>query len=124
MAYMTQELKKQKAPAIKKVLAKYGMKGTIGVRSNMTLVVNLWSGKLNIMGETKGCADRKYLSINPYYLSDNHQGDTYFFLKELIAVMDDGNYDNSDVQTDYFDVGFYIDINVGSWDKPYTVIGV
>ena len=122
MAYMSQELKKQKAPAIKKVLAKYGMKGTIGVQNKSTLVVNLWSGKLNIMGETEGCVDRKYISINPYYLKDNHQGDTYFFLKELIAVMNDGNYDNSDVQTDYFDVGFYIDVNVGSWDKPYTVV--
>ena len=36
--------------------------------------------------------------------------------------MDVGNYDNSDVQTDYFDTGWYIDINIGSWDKPYTVV--
>jgi hypothetical protein len=35
--------------------------------------------------------------------------------------MNDGNYDNSDIQSDYFSVGWYIDVNVGKWDKPYTV---
>jgi hypothetical protein len=35
--------------------------------------------------------------------------------------MNGGNHDNSDVQTDYFDVGWYVDVNIGSWDKPYTL---
>lgn len=30
------------------------------------------------------------------------------------------NYDNSDVMTDYFDVGWYIHIQQGSWDKPFV----
>jgi hypothetical protein len=32
-----------------------------------------------------------------------------------------GNHDKSDVMTDYFNVGWYIDINIGKWDKPYKV---
>jgi hypothetical protein len=32
MAYITQEMKKELAPGIKKVLNKYGMKATLGVR--------------------------------------------------------------------------------------------
>jgi len=122
MAYMSQQQKAAMSPAIKAVLKKYNMKGTIAVQHKSTLVVNIKSGKLDVMGETTGCQGRKYISINPYYLKNNHQGDTYFFLKELIAVMNDGNYDNSDVQTDYFDTGWYVSVNIGSWDKPYTVV--
>jgi hypothetical protein len=36
--------------------------------------------------------------------------------------MNDGNHDNSDIQSDYFDVGWYISINVGRWDKPYELV--
>ena len=122
MAYMSQTQKAAMSPAIKAVLKKYNMKGTIAVRHNSTLVVNIKSGKLDVMGETKDCQGCEKISINPYYLKDNHQGETYFFLKELVAAMNVGNYDNSDVQTDYFDCGHYIDINIGSWDKPYTLV--
>ena len=43
MAYMNQNLKAELAPGIKAVLKKYGMKGSIAVRHNMTLVVNIKS---------------------------------------------------------------------------------
>lgn len=122
MAYMSQTQKAAMSPAIKAVLKKYSMKGTIAVQHKSTLVVNIKSGKLDIIGETAGCQGRKEIQINPYYLKSNHQGETYFFLKELIAAMNNGNYDNSDVQTDYFDTGWYVSVNIGSWDKPYTVV--
>jgi hypothetical protein len=32
-----------------------------------------------------------------------------------------GNYNNSDIMTDYFDVGWYIEINVGKWNKEYNL---
>ena len=32
-----------------------------------------------------------------------------------------GNHNESDSQTDYFNVGWYIDIGIGRWDKPYQV---
>jgi hypothetical protein len=34
--------------------------------------------------------------------------------------MNAGNHNNSDVQSDYFDVGWYIDVNIGKWNKPYV----
>jgi hypothetical protein len=30
-------------------------------------------------------------------------------------------YDNSDIMTDYFDVAYYNNINIGKWDKPYEL---
>ena len=40
-------------------------------------------------------------------------------LKDFIAIVDEGNHDNSDVYTDYFDVGFYTHMSFGRWDRPY-----
>ena len=36
--------------------------------------------------------------------------------------MNDGNHDNSEIQYDYFDVGWYIDVNIGRWNQPYQLI--
>ena len=41
MAYVSKEDKKELAPMIKKVLAKYGVKGTIKINHYSTLVVTL-----------------------------------------------------------------------------------
>ena len=48
MAYISQKDKKELAPAIKAVLKKYNMKGSIGIRNYSTLVVNLKEGSLNL----------------------------------------------------------------------------
>jgi len=77
MAYMNVEKKNKLAPGIKKVLAEYGMKGTLAKE----------------------------------------------FLLKLKDAMMVGNHNNTDLMTDYFDVGWYIKINVGKWDKPYEVTG-
>ena len=41
------------------------------------------------------------------------------FLMELKSAMMNGNHDRSDIMTDLFDVGWYIDINIGRWNKAY-----
>jgi hypothetical protein len=45
--------------------------------------------------------------------------------KLLLRVRDiaqKDNWDNSDIQTDYFDVHFYLHLNVGSWERPLEVV--
>ena len=114
MAYMNQERKAKLAPAIKAVLKKYGMKGTIAVRDYMVLVVNIKEGKLPFDA---------YEQVNPYYVNELYEGDKRNFLKELLTAMrGDMWYDNSDAMIDYFDTAYYMDINVGKWNKPYTLI--
>ena len=46
MAYISQDNKKELAPAIKAVLKKFNMKGSIGIRHHSTLVVTLQSGSI------------------------------------------------------------------------------
>ena len=49
MAYMNQERKQQRAPIIKSILKKYGVKGSLAVRNHSTLVLNIKSGKIDFV---------------------------------------------------------------------------
>ena len=133
MAYMNQEKKAKIAPQVKAVLKKYGMKGSLAVRNHSTLVLNIKSGKLDMIqnyndvrnslphGGPKHIA-ATYLSPNPYHYGESFSGKCKDFLVEVFTAMNDGNHDRSDIMTDYFDVGWYVDVNVGDWNKPYQVI--
>ena len=124
MAYMNQEKKAKLAPAIKAVLKKYNMKGSIAVCNYSTLVVNIKSGKLDVIGNAKKNglnANDTYIDVNTYWIDTHYTGKVKNFLLELKAAMMSGNHNNSDIMTDYFDVGWYIDINVGNWNKPYIL---
>ena len=127
MAYMNQQTKKELAVGIKAVLKKYKMKGTIAVRHHMVLVVNIKSGPLDIIGnwfntvKNESYDKPEYLNVNHYWIHDHYTGEVKNFLTELYSAMNNGNHNNSDIQTDYFDVGWYVDINVGSYDKPYQL---
>ena len=95
------------------------MKGSIAVRNHSTLVVNIKSGALDFIGDS----ENEYIQVNQYWLSEHYKGEQCSFLEELKESMDVGNFDKSDPQTDYFHVGWYIDINIGQWDKPYIFNG-
>ncbi len=78
MAYMNQERKRQLAPAIKSVLQKYGVKGSIAVRDHMTLVVTLKSGKVDLQ---KDHVDGKlHYQVNPYRIEDHYEAASKSFL--------------------------------------------
>lgn len=118
MAYMSQEKKATLAPAIKAVLKKFDMKGSISVNNHSTLVVTLSSGALKFK---EYLGEESYQCVNTYHIEHN----TEFtkkekeFLMELKSAMMNGNHDRSDIMTDLFDVGWYIDINIGRWNKAY-----
>ena len=113
MAYMNQDKKRELAPAVKKVLKKYGVKGTLAVRHHSTLVVNLKSGKVNFGVD--------HPQVNPYWIEDHWEGDAQSFLMEFKDAMMTGNHDRSDIQTDLVDVGWYIEINIGRNSSKYHV---
>lgn len=132
MAHMNQQQKARLAPGIKAVLAKYQMKATIAVESHSSLVVNIKSGPLDIIGnhnrtlgiehdrnDRRHCED--YLRVNQYWLHDHYSGNVLEFMQELVAAMNVENHDNSDLMSDYVDIGYWVYINVGSYSKPYRV---
>jgi len=135
MAYVSQELKSKLSPAIKAVCKKYGIRASIAVRSHMTLCLNVKSGAIDFIGNSNRVCGADfyqvargfksnttgYDQINPYHFQNHYDGDARAFLTEVLAVMNDGNWDKSDIQSDYFNVGWYVDVNIGTWNKPYTV---
>ena len=140
MAYMNQERKQNLAPAIKAVLKKYGVKGSLSVNNHSTLVLTLKSGSIDFIENfiktgTDSNIGRKMeqsqidyirknqsLDVNPYWYQEHFSGRALKFLEELLPLMNSGNHDRSDIQSDYFDVGWYVDVNIGRWNQPYQVI--
>ena len=49
MAYMNQERKAKIATAIKPILAKYGLKGSLSVRNHSTICLTVKSGKIDFI---------------------------------------------------------------------------
>ncbi len=134
MAYVSQELKKSLAPAVKAICTKYGVKASLAVRSHSTLVLNIKSGVIDFIGNcNEVCGNDhyqvargfrpvvSYTTINPYHYKNHFSGVALDFLNEVMEVMNRGNHDNSDIQSDYFDVGWYVDVNIGKWDQPYVL---
>lgn len=125
MAFVSQKMKKELAPQIKAVLKKYGMKGTVAVRHHTSLVCNIKSGKLDILGALPvgEYGPRDYVQVNPYWIEENYDdAEVVAFLTELKAAMEGPNFFNhDDAMTDYFHRSHYVDINVGQFDKPYVL---
>lgn len=43
----------------------------------------------------------------------------YELFKRVVEIINQYNYDNSDSQTDYSDVNFYVHLSIGKWNKDY-----
>ena len=115
MAYVSNEKKSQIQAALKPIFKKYGIKATVGRNSyKSTLVVNVSSGDINFGTD--------YQQVNVYWVNDHYTGKAKDFLNEVLdAIKKSGEwYDESNAQIDYFNTAFYIDINIGRWDKKYV----
>lgn len=117
MAYVPKELKQTLVSQIKPILKKYGMKATFSVKDYSTFNINVKEGQLFNSLNNKHKSFR-HLS---YSVEKEFKGSKEFnFLKEIIDTVNQHNHDDSDSQRDYFDTGFYFNINLGKFDKPYT----
>jgi hypothetical protein len=138
MAYMNQERKATITNSLKPILAKYGVKGSLSVRNHSSIVLTLKSGKIDfIANSNRVCGNDFYQvqrgfrpntsgydQVNPYWFQDHYDGLAKEFLTEAFkALKSAGWYDRSDAMTDYFDTAYYVDINIGKWNKPYEVSG-
>lgn len=136
MAYMNQEQKARIATTLKPILAKYGVKGSLSVRNHSSIVLTLKSGKIDFIGNSnRVCGNNHYQvsrgfshntngydQVNPYWFQDHYDGDAKAFLTEAFKALKSADwYDESDAMTDYFNIAYYVDVNIGKWDKPYEV---
>ena len=125
MAYVSQEMKKELAPAIKAVLKKYRMKGSIAVNNHSTLEVNLSEGYVDCISKGERILGLGGVSknVNVYHIDEWYEGIAKKFLNELLDAMKGPKYfNNDDIMTDYFSRSHYTDINVGKWNKEFKLL--
>ena len=138
MAYFSQEQKKKIAPKIKEILKQYELKGTLRIKNHSTIVLTIRSGKLDFIGnyaevnknrskefqsDIEYIKEKKNISVNHYYIDNSFSGKCKEVLIKLKNVLNTNNYDNSEPMVDYFDVGHYISIEIGEWNRPYEFLG-
>ncbi len=134
---MNQERKAERAPVIKAILKKYGVKGTLSVRNHSTLVLNVKGGEIDFIGNSnRVCGNDHfqvsrgfkpntsgYQQVNPYWFQDHYDGAARDFLTEVFAALrGEDFFDETNSQIDYFHCSHYCDVNIGSWNKPYELV--
>lgn len=70
---------------------------------------------------------RGHIGINHFHYSNNVRGydgkkkvtKAVEFIENIITALNTDNYDDSDIQTDYFNVGHYINCKIGTYETPY-----
>lgn len=79
---------------------------------------------------TRGATINCYILSGPYnwpsgcfmpHYYQNNGVERRDILIDILNKLNEGNHDNSDAMTDYFDVGWYAYLSVGKWDKPYML---
>ena len=145
MAYINQDQKKEKAAAIKKMIgekyADFKIKYTMGIEHYTKLRFTIAASNIDFAEIYKKIFDKRFEGreeeipmyyptgfvfdveqVNEYYLEDNFEGRILEMFLDIRKIMNSGNHDNSDIMTDYFDVGWYIAITIGRWNKPYILL--
>lgn len=148
MAYISQDAKKQIAADLKAAFPK--LRFSLSVRHSSTLVVSLVSGDLDIVGQlitinsdpdlyiasrevkasrlnklTKGFA----LEVRENHIEQDRMGEVGKTLSKIFDIINQrgkagANFDDSDTQTDYFHVGYYVDLIIGKKNDENNYNGV
>ena len=98
-----------------------------------TMTIALMSGDFQAMENSESWKDG-YAQLNHYTLErDTRESSNscngalltqkaWDVMKRANEIGQAENWDNSDSMTDYFDVNYYLDINIGKWNKRYQAI--
>lgn len=126
MAYITKAEVKIKSEKLKAINKKYSVKATFSGSNSSTLQLTVSSGCIDFQNlqvvygyNGKASDDNFYLQVNHYYW---FWGIALEYLEEVLALMKEGHYDRSDIQSDYFETSWYNSIHIGRWDKGYVLV--
>ncbi len=139
MAYVTQEVITKARAALKALNKEYGVKATFSGKGDSTLYLTIAEGSIDFIGnfcentkakriqhDTQQVIDwvtkEQNISVNQYYLDSSFSGVALEYLEKAKEIMYAEHWDKSDVQTDYFHCSYYVNINIGRWNKPYKLV--
>jgi hypothetical protein len=137
MAYVSQEKKKEIHAALKAVFPK-SWRWSLAVNHGSSLVLNIWSAPVDLLAmvnavgqkRAENCnqqhlwsPSRSYAQLNPYYLENQFEGEALkIMVKAKAQMFGHGYFDKSEPMTDYFHCAWYVNMNLGKYDKPFKVV--
>ena len=148
MAWVQKDTIDKVRAALKVLNKEYGMKTSVSGTNSSSLKVRIVSGKIDFVqnrldmleADTRYSeADTRYseaekenhrlyltkfnsgIQVNHYWLDTSFSGVALEYLEKVKAIMSVDHWDKSDVQSDYFHCAYYMNIDIGKWDKAYVV---
>lgn len=120
MAYMSQEKKEIIRAELKKVIPST-WKWSLAVHHHSTIILTISAAPVDLfkIANKHKDWDGGYVQLNHYVLDKYFEGKLLETFKRIRVALDTGNWDKSDVMTDYFDVGHYVYIHIGNYKKPF-----
>ena len=110
MAFITQEAKKIIAAKLKQIVPST-WKYSLSINGHSTIVMRVKSAPVVIDGENT--------RVNPYSIYRRE----IKLINDIIAALNTDNFDHSDIQSDYHNVGHYIALNFGEYGTPFVSTG-
>lgn len=118
MAYVSKEKKAKIVSAFKNLNLPKCWKVSFSVDNHSTIVATIMKAPSFVKDDFISMSSNDRLYVNHYHLDKCFKGKTFEILQNLIDVMNIDNYDKSDIMSDYHDVGHYVQIQFGKWNKP------
>jgi len=115
---------------------KFGKKFKFSVRrrDHHAVTVAILSGPTDFSAMWEGLVPGDYghghSSINTYHITKDRYGKHVKLFNEIVDIIKTAPakapngrawFDESDSMVDYFHTAFYFDLDIGKWDRPYTV---
>ena len=122
MAYITTEEVKAVRAKLKKTFP--AVKFSVTGGNSSSLNVAILESPIEIDFKTEFGIKRRNTGINHYYINDHYEESNPSLcrlLNGVYEIMSENHWDKSDVMTDYFHCAYYMNLEVGKWNKPYKV---
>ena len=113
MAYITKEQVAAKRKALNELFPKKdGWKISVVREDHSSINVCFLAGPVQF-------SDSERTQINHYHI-DSYENKE--LLKKALDIINEGNFDKSDPTTDYFYVGFYVNVSQGRYGQPFKLV--
>lgn len=132
MAYMNQEKKAKIAAQLKKVVPA-GWKYSLAVEHRSGIRMTISQAPVDLLGQIRECilqnspepslwrVQSGYYELNNYWFKSQLEGHPHLEdFKAIMAALNIDNHNRSDIQSDYFDIGHYVYLTVGKYNKPFV----
>lgn len=129
MAYVTAEMTKAVRVALKEKMPGWKMRVAKNAHSSaiyITIDAAPNEIDLDLMFQDDDRRDLGYVEINHYFIEQytfhEHFQKILDIMKEATASVGHPFYDESDIQSDYFNTAYYYHLQIGSYEKPYIKV--